>query len=404
MNAKAIAGAAVGLGLCAWGGWAVLNRPNGGTTERNPQNGPAAVADDRKDRKHSQSRIALEDETKDGTAKREIAGAGNDQKLSEARAIEILTEDFGRVAEVLASLKSKESREMVLSAVILAAYKKDPEKTVNACMGILSAEKGLALFWCVQSALTQGSLKDAKDIQLRMPFSDFRNQAILTLAPLVIKGPPDALFAWLDQLQPTGERSKVIPSASASFYRSGDEASLNRLLDYTNGESGRQSVLKVLGKSLKERRGVDSLEEFGRTLPPGESDFLYVGALDQNKQPAEFLLDCAGIKNEYVRGNAISKYFFDAAKQDPANWATKALAVDDSNFKSAVSGVIQAWQGIDTESLSEWVQKIPDGARKDVASAQFALGIKSMDKGAAQQALSWISNKDLRAKVAREVK
>ena len=124
-------------------------------------------------------------------------------KLRIRLATSILQRDFGKVSAVLKYLESSQERHTVLVSVIPALVRANRPDTMDIISKqLVGGDRNVALRSVVTELAGSGDLAGAMDTQVRMAFSDDRNNAIAAIASHAAQGDTSKVLQWMDGLLP----------------------------------------------------------------------------------------------------------------------------------------------------------------------------------------------------------
>jgi hypothetical protein len=308
----------------------------------------------------------------------------------------LLLKDFTLAPKIVSYLKEAPQRQGVLMSTVMHALRKDKEATLQTIPSIVGAGKVEAFRISVSALVQLGDVQSAKRVQMEMPFSRERDLAIATLAPHMAKAGTEEAFAWLSQLQPQGERSQAMQEMLRTFMAAQSEENVLRLLPYANNDVLRGHILQAAVKLRQDRGDSAGVDQLLEKLSVPQADSIRSAVMDLRQPLNEYLHDINQLKTPSVRTTAVERYFATNTANDPKSWAEQAIALEDELSPSALRGVIKNWMRIDSEELSEWVQRLPAGPRRDQTIRDFAMQMSAIDLEAAKAAAHWITDPTLR--------
>ncbi len=331
----------------------------------------------------------------------------------------LLLKDFGCAKDVLPFLENKASREPVVSLAVQHALRLNPLAAVQDASEIRGPGREEALLLCVRQALSAGDVPLAMSAQLKMAPSPLRRDAVTSVATGATKVSTDELFAWWDELPTNADRQAAVPAIGARFFQRGTEKDLERLWSSASAPSGafylwgpvgdvlRQQDFRAL-REMRERifvmrylfrsRAGDEAGAEALLGPLGDldADRVRVDAYNDGKSFEVFLRDVKAIRFPHLQSNMTQRYFSTNAAGNPVGWAEKALTVDDSIFESAIGAVISTAMRVKPQpGLRNWIQALPPGFHRDVASERFSyfnLHFPNANQAFALEAADWIAD------------
>jgi hypothetical protein len=332
-----------------------------------------------------------------------ITPVSHQQRFRTALAKLTLFEDFSRVGEMMKFMNDVLERQQVLSDSIMMSLRKDPAKTTQLVREQLTGDSlNHALRFVVQEHLQSNQLDEAMAVQLSMPFSGVRDQAIANIAGSIGKRGIDAALKWVDQLAPEGEQPSARDSILQYFLGKRDYPALQKLLAGAKGDA-RKTIIRSLAAQYSFED--PAAQPYLNSLTPPERDITVSSQILGNKSMTNARkMEMAGkLATPEARSGVFSTVIANEVSADPASAAKFVMALPQERRREGVSALVQSWAAVDSEAVSVWVQELPTGPIREHAIQSLAMRLRYVDRSAAQQVATWMADEKSRAQLLKMV-
>lgn len=358
----------------------------------------------------SRYEVIAQDNIRDAfaTLERETSGSQS-AVLRKSLAQAIVNGNFGKLGEVIACLPPGSEREFLLSVVVPRAIMADMDGALKIIDELGTTVRGNALRHAISGLLESQNFEKAFTVLDRMPFSEHRNRAVEDVASATIGKDAAAFATLLGSLLPD-EVPGVMQSAALTLRSRKDSAGLQQLLPMLSDNNEMQRLIRsIVIRSIivtaLERGDRASLPAFLAELPAHDRD-LAQGILiveDEGTSFREGVSAALDFRNAEAADTTIAGLVRRRLSEDPVKAAEEVLQLPDRATEIAIGTLVHAWERIDRGQLSDWIDGLPAGARRDKALEYYVLSVGRSDRSAAVKAASSVSDPTLREHLLRSL-
>ncbi len=340
---------------------------------------------------------------------------GAPDEMQARLAASIFERDFTKAPEILPQI-SKRAMRGAFGLAIPKLYARDGAATITVILDKLPDEaKADAMYRLIEVQLAAGDMTGAMRIQLEMPKSDWRLQALAEIAGKSGSSNLESALNWMGELTDDRER-ELAHVLIIDNLRGGDDGGLLRLLAVTPVDEpsesdgarlwNRRNLIRRIVSIQQSRndsaalihlRGSVSVEE------QPEVDSVLI-ARDETLPPAPRIAWLWQLANPHARNYGIWLVVGEEWKNNPQQAMELVLSLPEETFGAAFRAITNEWE--DKAALSEWIKALPPGFQREQAINNFAGALQYShgdEKDLARKVATWAADPSKREELQRSL-
>lgn len=222
----------------------------------------------------------------------------------------------------------------------------------------------------IAGQLSKTSLDQAVAVANGLKSPNARIDAMSNIGSELGKTDPQKALAWAQSLTDPAEKSAAVEEVMWSMSDADPVAAASQVKQINNPEL-LQNIGGTIAESLADKNPAQAIQ-WAEAIPSGASqDEAVSGALSGwAKADPKAAFDYLQSKHP-KNGDAAESVFEQWATNKPQDAATQAMQIPDPAMREqAVTGVVNGWLSAeDSQPVEQWVDQLPAGHERDVASA-----------------------------------
>lgn len=261
----------------------------------------------------------------------------------------------------------------------------------------LLGEAQEAAFATIAGQLAKTSIPEAEALARSLQTPTSRVDAIANIGSQLGRQDPAKALAWAQGLKDADEKSAAVEEVMWSMAEANPEAAAEQVRQMNDPE-----LLQNVGGTIAESLAAENPQRgvaWAEAVPAGPArDEAIVGALaGWAKQDPKAAYDYF-VSKQAANAEAAEGLFEEWAVNDPAAASAQVRQIANAEVREqALTGVVNGWLNSgESESVEQWIDQLPTGRERDVASATLVDALGATEPQAAWERAVTITDAQVR--------